>query len=208
MPLRLGLGEYWLVRRRVRARARRDARSCVGSPPCRASARISRSVTGAWPRRLLGEGDPSQAEREVAEALRVLDGARGARGGVARLRCGGACRRGARAPVESRGLLGRGAAALDQLAAGLKDEGDLQQSFLPNQRSRLCVGMRSLRLAPRGRKARPRAVSARGSPPHAAGSGLPKASRRPGPRGSTWTAGPARMRGVVAASLAAAVTLS
>ena len=105
LPLRLGLGEYWLVRRQF-GRAREQMQEL-----CRlAAAPGERTYLALGHQGLaeatLGEGDRAKAEREVAEALGVLDGIRGAAGGVASLRHGRARRGSARPPVESGGLLG------------------------------------------------------------------------------------------------------
>jgi tetratricopeptide (TPR) repeat protein len=129
MPLRLGLGEYWLVRRQF-GRAREQMQEL-----CRlAAAPGERTYLALGHRGLaeaaLGEGDRAMAEREVAEALRVLDGYETPL--VEWRVCATAARveeaRGRRLKAEA--YWGRGAAALDRLASCLEDDGDLYRSFL------------------------------------------------------------------------------
>jgi DNA-binding winged helix-turn-helix (wHTH) protein/tetratricopeptide (TPR) repeat protein len=129
MPLRLGLGEYWLARRQF-GRAREEMEEL-----CRlAAAPGERTYLALGHEGLaeaaLGEGDREKAEREVAEALGVLEGFEAP---LAEWRvCATAARveeaRGRRSRAEA--YWGRGAAALDQLATCLKDDGDLYHSFL------------------------------------------------------------------------------
>jgi tetratricopeptide (TPR) repeat protein len=132
MPLRLGLGEYWLVRRKFgRAREEREEMEEL----CRfAATPAERTYLALGYRGLaeaaLGEGDRAMAEREVAEALRVLDGFEAP---VAAWRvCATAARveesRGRRSKAEA--YWGRGAAVLERLATCLEDDGDLYHSFL------------------------------------------------------------------------------
>jgi DNA-binding winged helix-turn-helix (wHTH) protein/tetratricopeptide (TPR) repeat protein len=129
MPLRLGLGEYWLACQNVdRARAQ-------FGELCRLAATSGEHTYLALGHQglaeaTLGEGDRVTAEREVAEALGALDGFEAP---VAEWRvCATAARveeaRGGRS--SARVFWGRAAAVLDRLAASLKDEGDLRQSFL------------------------------------------------------------------------------
>src|SRR5262249_26289194 len=78
----------------------------------------------------LGEGDRAQAEREVAEALGVLDGFEAPvaqwRGDATAARVEEARGRGPRAETH----WARGAAVVERLAAGLKDDDDLYRIFL------------------------------------------------------------------------------
>ena len=129
MPLRLGLGEYWLARRQF-GRAREEMKEL-----CRlAAAPGERTYLALGHQGLaeaaLGEGDRAMAEREVAEALRVLDGFEAP---VAAWRvCATAARveeaRGR--PSRAKAYWGRGAAVLERLATCLEDDGDLYHSFL------------------------------------------------------------------------------
>jgi hypothetical protein len=129
MPWRWGLGEYWLAHRQF-GRAREQMEEL-----CRlAAAPGERTYLALGHRGLaeatLGEGDRAGAEREVAKALGVLDGFEAP---VAEWRVYATAARieearGRRSRAEA--YWGRSAAALDRLATGLKDHGDLYQSFL------------------------------------------------------------------------------
>jgi hypothetical protein len=129
LPLRLGLGEYWLVRRQF-GRALEEMQEL-----CRlAAAPGERTYLALGHQGLaeatLGEGNRAKAEREVAEALGVLEGFEAP---LAEWRvCATAARveeaRGRRLKAEA--YWGRGAAVLDRLATCLRDDDDLYRSFL------------------------------------------------------------------------------
>jgi len=129
MPLRLGLGEYWLARQNI-GRARAQLKEL-----CRLAAMSGERTYLALGHQglaeaTLGEGDRVKAERDVAEALGVLDGFEAP---TAEWRvCATAARveeaRGRRSRAQV--FWGRAAAVLDRLAASLKDDGDLRRSFL------------------------------------------------------------------------------
>jgi DNA-binding winged helix-turn-helix (wHTH) protein/tetratricopeptide (TPR) repeat protein len=129
MPLRLGLGEYWLGRRKF-GRAREEMKEL-----CRlAAAPGERTYLALGHQGLaeaaLGEGERAMAEREVAEALRVLDGFEAP---VAAWRVYATAARveearGRRSRAEA--YWGQGAAVLERVATGLQDDGDLYHSFL------------------------------------------------------------------------------
>jgi DNA-binding winged helix-turn-helix (wHTH) protein/tetratricopeptide (TPR) repeat protein len=129
MPMRLGLGQYWLARRQF-GRAREQMQEL-----CRlAAAPGERTYLALGYRGLaeatLGEGDRAKAEREVAESMGVLDGFEAP---LAEWRvCATAARVEEARGRQSRAEIywARGATALDRLATGLKDDGDLYQSFL------------------------------------------------------------------------------
>jgi tetratricopeptide (TPR) repeat protein len=129
MPLRLGLGQYWLARRQF-ARAREQMRElCLFAAAPGERTYLALGYQGLA-EAAFGEGDRAKAEREVTEALGILDGFEAP---VAEWRvCATAARveeaRGRQSRAEA--YWGRGAAALDRLATSLKDEGDLYQSFL------------------------------------------------------------------------------
>ena len=129
LPLRLGLGQYWLARRQF-ARAREQMQEL-----CRlAAVPGERTYLALGHQGLaeasLGEGDRERAQHEVAEALVVLDGFESP---VAEWRvCATAARveeaRDRRSRAEA--FRGRAAAALEQLATCLKDDRELCHSFL------------------------------------------------------------------------------
>jgi tetratricopeptide (TPR) repeat protein len=126
MPVRLGLGQYWLARRQF-GRAREQMQEL-----CRlAAAPAERTYLALGHRGLaeatLAEGDRAKAEREVAEALGVLDN----RAPLAEWRvCATAARSdSARPAAESGGLLSRARAWIGWRPP-LKDDGDPYRSFL------------------------------------------------------------------------------
>jgi hypothetical protein len=128
MPLRLGLGERWLARREF-GRAREQMEEL-----CRLAAPAGERTYLALGRRALAEAalaerDAPTAERELSKALRALDGCEAP---LAEWRvCETAARaeqeRGRRARADA--YWARSAAVLDQLAASLKEDADLQRSF-------------------------------------------------------------------------------
>jgi tetratricopeptide (TPR) repeat protein len=129
MPLRLGLGQYWLARRQF-GRARGELQRL-----CRLAATCSERTYLALGRQALAEAalarrDLPAAERELSEALQAVDGYEVP---LAEWRvCATAARielaRGRRTNADA--YWRRSAAILDRLAASLKDEIDLQRSFL------------------------------------------------------------------------------
>src|SRR5262245_2055208 len=129
MPLRLGLGQYWLARRRL-GRARQELQEL-----CRLAATSSERTYLALGRQALaeaalGQGDVPAAERELSEALHAVHGYEVP---LAEWRvCATAARtelaRGRRAKADA--YWRRSAAILDRLAASLRDDADLHRSFL------------------------------------------------------------------------------
>jgi len=129
MPLRLGLSECWLARRafgRVRDQAEELCRLAATSGERTYLALGRRALAQA----ALAEGDRPGADRELAEALGVLEGhevplaewrvcATAARSEQARGR-----------EVRAKAYWARSAAALDRLAGSLGDDSDLGQAFL------------------------------------------------------------------------------
>jgi len=129
MPLRLGLGHYWLARRQF-DRAREELQEL-----CRLATTSGERTYLALGRQALAEAalarrDLPTAERELSEALQAVDGyevplaewtvcATAARIELAR---------GRRTNADAHWT--RSAAILDRLAASLKDEADLHRSFL------------------------------------------------------------------------------
>jgi DNA-binding winged helix-turn-helix (wHTH) protein/tetratricopeptide (TPR) repeat protein len=168
MPLRLGLGGYWLARRQF-GRAREQLEELcrlAGAPGERTYLALGHQGLAEA---TLGEGDRVRASREVAEALAVLDGFEAP---VAEWRvCATAARveeahgRRSRAAAYWR----RGAATLDRLAAGLQDDGDLHRAFLARPAVET-VGRSAMRTSD--------AAGARGAAPDRAGRRL-GSSRRP-----------------------------
>ena len=128
MPLRLGLGAYWLARRQFRrARAQMEELCRLAAAPGERTylALAHQGMAEA----ALGAGDRARAEREVGEALGVLDGFEAP---VAEWRVWATAARveearGRRSRAEA--CWGRGAEVLDRLAACLKGD-DLHDSFL------------------------------------------------------------------------------
>jgi len=129
MPLRLGLGQYWLARRQF-GRAREQMQEL-----CRLAATSGERTYLALGRQglaetALSERDLPAAERELSEALHA---AHGYEVPLAEWRvCATAARielaRGRR--VKADAYWTRSAAVLDRLAASLKDDADLHRSFL------------------------------------------------------------------------------
>jgi DNA-binding winged helix-turn-helix (wHTH) protein/tetratricopeptide (TPR) repeat protein len=129
MPWRLGLGECWLARRQF-ARAREQMEEL-----CRLAAAPGERTYLALGHRgraeaALGEGDRATAERQVAEAIAVLDGFEAPlaewRVYATAAQIEEARDRRSRAEAYWR----RSVAALDRLATSLKDDDDLCRSFL------------------------------------------------------------------------------
>jgi DNA-binding winged helix-turn-helix (wHTH) protein/tetratricopeptide (TPR) repeat protein len=128
-PLRLGLGNYWLVRRQL-GHARDSLQEL-----CRLAATSGERTYLALGRQALAEAalaqrDLPSAERELSEALHAVDGYEVP---LAEWRvCATAARielaRGRRANAGA--YWTRSAAILDRLAASLKDEPELHRSFL------------------------------------------------------------------------------
>jgi len=129
MPLRLGLGQYWLARRQF-GRAREQMQEL-----CRLAATSGERTYLALGRQELAEAALAQrdlpaAERELSDALYAVDGYEVP---LAEWRvCATAARtelaRGRR--VKADAYWTRSAAVLDRLAASLKDDADLHRSFL------------------------------------------------------------------------------
>ena len=129
MPLRLGLGQYWLARKQF-VRAREQMQEL-----CRLAATSGERTYLALGRQALAEAALAQrnvpaAERELSEALHAVDGYEVP---LAEWRvCATAARvelaRGHR--VKADAYWTRSAAVLDRLAASLKDDADLHRSFL------------------------------------------------------------------------------
>ncbi len=129
MPLRLGLGQYWLARRQF-GRAREQMQEL-----CRLAATSGERTYLALGRQGLAEAALAQrdlpaAERDLSEALHAVDGYEVP---LAEWRvCATAARtelaRGRR--VKADAYWTRSAAVLDRLAASLKDDADLHRSFL------------------------------------------------------------------------------
>jgi len=129
MPLRLGLGQYWLARKQF-GRAREQLQEL-----CRLAATSGERTYLALGRQALAEAALAQrdlpaAERELSEALHAVDGNEVP---LAEWRvCATAARtelaRGRRAKADA--YWTRSAAVLDRLAASLKDDADLHRSFL------------------------------------------------------------------------------
>jgi tetratricopeptide (TPR) repeat protein len=129
MPLKLGLGRYWLARRQY-------ARACEQLQElCRLAATSGERTYLALGREGLAEAslvqrDLSAAERELAEALHAVHGYEVP---LAEWRvCATAARtelaRGRRASADA--YWTRSAAVLDRLASALDDDPDLHRSFL------------------------------------------------------------------------------
>ena len=129
MPLRLGLGQYWLARGQL-GRAREHMQEL-----CRLAATSGERTYLALGRQALAwtalaRRDLPAARRELAEALDAVDGYEVP---LAEWRvCATAARvelaRGHR--VKADAYWTRSAAVLDRLAASLKDDADLHRSFL------------------------------------------------------------------------------
>jgi tetratricopeptide (TPR) repeat protein len=129
MPLRLGLGQYWLARRLL-GRAREQLQEL-----CRLAATSGERTYLALGRQTLAEAalaqrDVPAAERELSEALHAVHGYEVP---LAEWRvCATAARielaRGRRVKADAHWK--RSAAILDRLAASLKDDADLHRSFL------------------------------------------------------------------------------
>jgi tetratricopeptide (TPR) repeat protein len=129
MPVRLGLGQYWLARRQF-GRAREQLREL-----CRLAATSGERTYLALGRQGLAEAALAQrdlpaAEHELSEALQAVHGYEVP---LAEWRvCATAARtelaRGRR--VKAAAYWTRSAAVLDRLAASLKDDTDLHRSFL------------------------------------------------------------------------------
>jgi tetratricopeptide (TPR) repeat protein len=129
MPLRLGLGQYWLARRQF-GRAREQMQEL-----CRLAATSGERTYLALARQGLAEAalaqrDLADARRELSEALDTIDGYEVP---LAEWRvCATAARtelaRGRRVAADA--YWTRSAAVLDRLAASLEDDADLHRSFL------------------------------------------------------------------------------
>jgi len=129
MPLRLGFGRYWLAQRQF-DRAREELHEL-----CRLSATSGERTYLALGRQALAEAALAQrnlpaAERELSEALHVIDGyevplaewrvfATAARNELARGH-----------QANAHAYWTRSATVLDRLAASLRDDEDLHRSFL------------------------------------------------------------------------------
>ena len=172
-------------------------RSCVGSPPPRASGRTSRSVTKASPRRLLARATgPRPNARWPRPSACSTDSRRRWRSGESAPRPRvSRTARGRRSRAEA--YWGRGAAVLDRLATCLKDDGDLYRSFLAQpaveavrRNAKLTADTAppqgpGLPAASAGAPARPTALSVCLSSAAAGPSGLGRPRRRSGgPRGA------------------------
>jgi hypothetical protein len=129
MPLRLGLGQYWLARRQF-GHAREQMQEL-----CRLAATSGERTYLALARQGLAEAalaqrDPADARRELSEALDTIDGYEVP---LAEWRvCATAARtelaRGRRVAADA--YWTRSTAVLDRLAASLEDDADLHRSFL------------------------------------------------------------------------------
>src|SRR5262249_62314883 len=78
----------------------------------------------------LGQGDRAMAEREVAEALRVLDEFEAPMAAWQVYATAARVEEARGHPSRAKAYWGRGAAVLERLATCLEDDGDLHHSFL------------------------------------------------------------------------------